>query len=104
MLLNKTRDVVTFQIVIAAFLLIILVIIVVPFWRVIVTAFTPLDVYTQQGVPFFLSPVEWTTEAFSQLLSHPLFPRSLLNSVIITLGGTAVSLLLTVPMLRALGH
>lgn len=37
MLLNKTRDVVTFQIVIAAFLLIILVIIVVPFWRVIVT-------------------------------------------------------------------
>jgi putative aldouronate transport system permease protein len=98
MLQNKTRDVVVYQTFLAIFLFIILLIIVIPFWQVIVTAFTPLDVYTQQGVPFFLSPSEWTTEAFRQLLSHPQFPRATLNSFIITLGGTFISLVLTVPL------
>lgn len=98
MLQNKTRDVITYQTILAFFLLIVLLIIVIPFWQVIVTAFTPLDVYTQQGVPFFLAPNKWTSEAFRQLLSHPLFPRAMLNSTIITLGGTAISLLLTIPL------
>ncbi len=98
MLQNKTRDVVIYQTLLAIFLFIMLLIIVVPFWRVIVTAFTPLDVYTQRGVPYFLHPAEWTIEAFKQLLSHPLFPRAMLNSVIITLGGTFISLILTVPL------
>lgn len=98
MLQNKTRDVITYQTILAIFLFIILLIILIPFWQVIITAFTPLDVYTKQGVPFFLSPNKWTIEAFKQLLSHPLFPRSMLNSAIITLGGTAISLILTVPL------
>jgi putative aldouronate transport system permease protein len=76
----------------------VLIVIVVPFWRVIVTAVTPLEIYTRQGVPFFLSPTEWTPEAFRQLLGHRLFPRAMLNSAIITLSGTAISLLLTVPL------
>ncbi len=101
---TKTRDAVTYQFFVAAFLFVVLVIIVVPFWRVIVTAFTPLNIYTQQGVPFFLSPADWTAEAFSQLLSHPLFPRAMLNSIIITLGGTAVSLLLTIPLAYGLSN
>jgi putative aldouronate transport system permease protein len=101
---TKTRDAVAYQISVAVFLFVVLVIIVVPFWRVIVTAFTPLNIYTQQGVPFFLSPLDWTTEAFSQLLSHPLFPRAMLNSIIITVGGTAVSLVLTIPMAYGLSN
>ncbi len=100
----KTRDAVTYQLVVAAFLFIVLLIIVVPFWRVIVTAFTPLDIYTKEGIPFFLSPLKWTTEAFRQLLSHPLFPRSVLNSTIITVGGTAISLVLTVPLAYGLSN
>ena len=100
----KTRDMVVYQFFVAAFLFVVLVIIVVPFWRVVVTAFTPLNIYTQQGVPFFLPPWNWTAEAFSQLLSHPLFPRAMLNSLIITLGGTAVSLILTIPLAYGLSN
>ncbi len=98
MLHTKTRDAVIFQIGLAIFLTLILFVILVPFWRVIVTAFIPLDIYTREGVPFFLSPTRWTFEAFRQLLGHSLFPRAALNSVIITLLGVSISLTLTVPL------
>lgn len=98
MLQGKTRDVVAYQTILVIFLLIILFIVLIPFWQVVVTSVTPLDVYTQEGVKFFLSPFEWSTEAYEQLLSHPQFPRAMLNSLIITLGGTAISLILTVPL------
>lgn len=104
MLKNKTRDVIAFQIFLGIFLFIVLLIIIVPLYRVVVTSFTPLDVFTQQGVPFFLPLNKWTAEAFKQLLSHPLFPRSILNSAIITLGGTFISLLLTVPLAYGLSN
>jgi putative aldouronate transport system permease protein len=95
---TRTRDAAAFQIGIAVFLTIILLIILIPFWRVIVTAVIPLDIYTHEGVPFFLSPTKWTFEAFKQLLTHSMFPRAALNSVIITVLGTAISLFLTVPL------
>lgn len=98
MLQSRTRDAVLFQVGIAIFLTIILLIIVLPFWRVIVTAFIPLDIYTKEGIPFFLSPTKWTTEAFKQLLGHSMFPRAALNSAIITLMGVAISLTLTIPL------
>jgi len=98
MLQTKTRDAIIFQIGIAIFLTIVLLIILIPFWRVIVTAFIPLDIYTREGIPFFLSPTKWSFEAFTQLLGHSLFPRAALNSAIITLLGTAISLFLTVPL------
>jgi putative aldouronate transport system permease protein len=98
MLHTKTRDAIGFQIGLAIFLTLILLIILIPFWRVIVTAFVPLDIYTREGVPFFLSPTQWTAEAFRQLLGHSLFPRAMWNSVVITLMGTAISLLLTIPL------
>ncbi|MBE7555156.1 MAG: carbohydrate ABC transporter permease [Anaerolineales bacterium] len=94
----KTRDAVIYQLLVAIFLFFVLIAIVIPFWRVVVTAFTPLDIYTRHGVPFFLSPLDWTPTAFKQLLGHPLFPRAMLNSIIITLSGTALSLILTVPL------
>ena len=98
MLQTRTRDAVIFQIGLAIFLTAILLIILIPFWRVIVTAFVPLNIYTREGVPFFLPPTEWTVEAFRQLLGHSMFPRAALNSVIITLMGTAISLFLTIPL------
>jgi putative aldouronate transport system permease protein len=98
MLQTRTRDAVVFQIGLGIFLSLILLIILIPFWRVIVTAIIPLDIYTGEGVPFFLPPTKWSFEAFRQLLSHSMFPRAALNSVIITLLGTAISLFLTVPL------
>ena len=104
MLKNKTRDVVAYQTFLSNVLFIVLLIIMIPLWRVLITSVTPLDIYTNQGIPFFLSPTEWTAEAFKQLLSHPLFPRSIINSAIITLGGTLISLLLTVPLAYGLSN
>lgn len=98
MLQTKTRDAVIFQIGLAIFLILILFIILIPFWRVIVTAFIPLNIYTREGVPFFLPPTQWTIEAFKQLLGHSMFPRAIFNSLIITLLGTAISIFLTVPL------
>jgi len=98
MLQTKTRDTFMFQIGIGIFLTIILLIIIIPFWRVIVTAFVPLDIYTREGVPFFLSPTKWTFEAFSQLMSHSQFTTALKNSVIITVLGVAISMVLTIPL------
>ena len=98
MLHTRTRDAIAFQIGLAIFLTLLLLIILIPFWRVIVTAFVPLDIYTREGVPFFLSPTQWTAEAFRQLLGHSLFPRAIWNSVVITLMGTAISLFLTIPL------
>jgi len=98
MLYSKTRDAVIFQIGLAIFLTLILLIILIPFWRGIITAVVPLDIYTREGVPFFLSPTQWSFEAFKQLLGHSLFPRALFNSVVITLLGTAISLALTIPL------
>jgi putative aldouronate transport system permease protein len=104
MLKNKTRDVVAYQTFLAVILFIVLLIIMIPLWRVLITSMTPLDIYTQQGIPFFLSPTKWTAEAFKQLLSHPLFPRSIMNSAIITIGGTLISLLLTIPLAYGLSN
>ena len=98
MLQSKTRDAIFFQVGLVIFLTIVLLVILIPFWRVIVTAFIPLDIYTREGVPFFLSPTQWTFEAFRQLLGHSMFPRAIWNSVVITLLGTAISLFLTVPL------
>lgn len=98
MLKTRTRGALGFQIGIAVFLAAALLIIVIPFWRVIVTAFVPLDVYTREGVPFFLSPSDWTVEAFKQLMTHSEFPRALWNSVVITVMGVAISMTLTVPL------
>lgn len=98
MLHTKTRDAMTFQIGLALFLTFVLLAILIPFWRVIVTAFIPLDIYTHEGVPFFLSPTKWTFEAFRQLIGHSQFPRALWNSIVITVMGVAISMFLTIPL------
>jgi putative aldouronate transport system permease protein len=98
MLYSKTRDARTYQVGIAIFLTVILLIIVIPFWQVIMTAFVPLEIYTREGIPFFLPPTKWTFEAFKQLMGHSQFARALWNSMVITVLGVAISMTLTVPL------
>lgn len=93
-----------FQYGIFALLILVAVIILVPFWRVIMTAVTPLDIFVREGIPFVLAPWKWDFVAFRQLLGHSAFPRATLNSVAITLMGTTLSLILTVPLAYALSH
>lgn len=98
----KDREEWGFQLLVNGFLLVVLLIIVIPLWRVIMSSLTPLDVFNRGGVPFFQAPWQWSFAAYEQMLTHPTFPRATLNSVIITLTGTALSLTLTVPLAYAL--
>ncbi len=91
-----------FQFIVNGFLLVVLLLIVIPLWRVLMTSLTPLDVFMKGGVPFFQWPWEWSLGAYQQMLTHPTFPRAAMNSFVITISGTAVSLALTVPLAYAL--
>lgn len=102
MLRTKPRDEFVFQILITGLLLAVLVAILLPLWRVVMTSFTPIDVFTKEGVPFAMWPWEWSVAAYYQLLGQPSILRAMLNSVIITLSGCALSLTLTVPLAYAL--
>lgn len=98
----KDREEWGFQLIVNGFLLVVLLMIVIPLWRVVMTSFTSLEVFMRGGVPLFQWPWDWSFAAYEQMLTHPFFPRAALNSVIITVCGTAVSLALTVPLAYAL--
>ncbi len=91
-----------FQILVNGFLLIFLIAIAIPLWRVFMASVTPLDVYTREGVPLLQWPWNWSLEGYKQMLGHSAFPRATLNSIIITVSGVALSLALTVPLAYAL--
>jgi len=90
------------QLFVNGLLLLVLILIVIPLWRVIMTSLTPLDVYMNQGTPMFQWPWNWSFAAFEQMLTHPSFPVATLNSFIITISGTALALFLTVQLAYAL--
>jgi putative aldouronate transport system permease protein len=102
MLRPKSRDEVRSQILINGFLLAVLVAVFIPLWRVVMTSFTPIAVFSKEGAPFFMWPWEWSLAAYRQLLGQPAILRATLNSVLITISGTALSLTLTVPLAYAL--
>lgn len=91
----------SYQFAVNAFLAIVLIVIVLPLWRVLVLSVTPFK-YQDSSFGLFVSPAVWTFEAYRQFLGHPAFLRSFANSTAITLGGTAVNLILTIPMAYAL--
>jgi putative aldouronate transport system permease protein len=90
-----------YQIAVNAFLGIVLLLVVLPLWRVLVLSVTPFK-YQDSSFGLFVNPAMWTLDAYKQFISHPAFIRSFGNSVILTLGGTAINLFLTVPMAYAL--
>jgi len=101
---RKSWDDVLFQILVNGFLLGILLVVIVPLWRVLVMSVTPLNDMSQQLFGLWLAPSKWSFEAYYQLLSHPAFIRSTTNSLIITVLGTAINMLLTVPLAYALSN
>lgn len=99
---RKSRDEILSQILINGFLLFILLVVFFPMWRVFIMSVTPLEIYGKEGVPMFLSPAQWSFAAYKQLMAQPSFTRATLNSIVITLTGTAINLVLTVPLAYAL--
>jgi putative aldouronate transport system permease protein len=98
----KSWDEFSFQILINGFLLTVLLIVIIPLWRVIMMSVTPIGNVDNGSFGMWINPSRWSFEAFSQLLAHPNFLRSLGNSVFITVVGTAFNLLMTIPLAYAL--
>ena len=65
-----------------------------PFLYVISASLSSGDA-VQQGRVFF-TPVEFTTNAYKEVMSDSMIPRAYLNSFIYTITGTLVSILLTI--------
>jgi putative aldouronate transport system permease protein len=84
-----------FDLVVAAFLILVLLITFIPLWYVVVVSFTPLQLTKSSGYNLFLPPTQWSFEAYRQLLSQNAFVQALLNSVILTVSGVTVSMVLT---------
>ncbi len=104
MRVTKSWDDILFQIIVTIFLLGILAIVVVPLWRVFISSVTPLNYLDPKTFGLWLAPWKWSVEAYKQLLSHPSFIRATINSTIITVGGTLINMLLTVPFAYALSN
>jgi putative aldouronate transport system permease protein len=95
----KSREEIVFQILVNTFLVVFLLIILVPMWRVVMMSVTPLG-YAAEDTSFgmLIPPWKWSIEAYKQLLTHPNFLHAVWNSVQITVLGTSLSLILTVPL------
>lgn len=98
----KSFDDMFFQILVNGFLVSILIAVIIPLWRVFITSVTPLNYMNTQAFGLWLAPWDWSWEAYKQLLSHPAFLRATGNSAIITIGGVAINMLLTIPLAYAL--
>jgi putative aldouronate transport system permease protein len=99
---RRSGDEAFFQILTNGFLIFILAIMIIPLWRVIMMAVTPFMVTRAPLYGFLLPPWQWTGEAFKQLLGHPSFLHASLISAIVTVGGTAIALTLTMLLAYAL--
>ena len=98
MLRPRARKDLGFQIAVNTLLLLVLVAVTIPLWRVIMTAVTPLGYIDPSGLGLYVPPWRWSFEAFRQLLAQPIFRQAIPNSLIITFGGTALNLALTIPL------
>ena len=67
--------------------------VVIPMLYVIMTSFAPQSDYYTRG--FFLIPSEFTLDAYKYLLNNPGFISALQSSVIITVAGTSINIVLT---------
>jgi len=105
-MMNKAKsfDDITFQILVNGMLISILVAVLIPMWKVLVESVTPLNYNQVQAYGLWLPFSKWDFEAYKQLLSHPFFLRAVTNSSIITIGGTIINMLLTVPFAYALSN
>jgi putative aldouronate transport system permease protein len=100
----KSWDNLIFQILVNVFLASILLAIAIPIWRVFMMSLTPLGFLDNQSFGLWIPLGRWSFEAYKQLFNHPAFLRAAGNSVMITLGGTAINMALTTPLAYVLSN
>lgn len=79
----------------AAFLVIVILITFVPVWYAVVVSVTPLELTKTVGYNLFLSPLNWSFAAYTQLFSQDSFLQALWNSVVLTSMAIVVNMILT---------
>lgn len=84
-----------FRVINALFLTLICVIVIIPIWNVIVTSFA-LDEDVMGGV-YLLIPKSFTLKNYVRVLNSG-YMQGFKNSMIVAMGGTALAMLITVPM------
>ncbi|MEN6363462.1 MAG: carbohydrate ABC transporter permease [Rectinema sp.] len=95
------KDEILYQIAVNLYLAVIFLVVLLPLWRVLMLSLTPFG-HLDNSFGLLVGPKDWTFDAYAQFLSHPAFLRAMRNSAVITLGGTAINLIMTVPMSYAL--
>src|SRR4051794_39219998 len=94
--LLKRREEGSFDILVNGLLILVLIVVLIPLWYVLMVSVTPLALWKDLSNRLFLSPLNWSFEAYKQLLSQPNFVRAALNSLTLTCTGTALNMALTV--------
>jgi len=87
-----------YQFCVEAFLVLVLIIVAVPLWRVIMQSLTPIDYAGSNLEALVLPPTQWSFGAYKTMLTHSSFIKAAWNSFQILIGGVAVSLVLTIPL------
>ncbi len=87
-----------FEFAVRNYLVIVLVLILIPLWRVFMQSVTPQFDLQDKTFGLLVPPTKWSLAAYKQFLTHPTFLRAALNSFIILFGGVAMGLFLTVPL------
>ena len=100
----KYQDDFLFQLLVNGLLVTMLVIVIIPMWKVLMMSVTPLNYIDTKTFGLWLAPWKWSFEAYNQLLGHPSFLRAATNSATITIGGVVINMLLTVPFAYALSN
>ena len=102
MKLNDTRGLRVFRFVNAAFLMLVSLIMIIPFWLIIVAAFSSENSITMYG--YGLWPKEFSLDAFIYILAKGTIPRAYGVSIFVTVVGTLLAVVITAMMGYALSR
>lgn len=87
-----------YQFCVEFYLALILIIIVVPLWRIIMQSITPIAYRGSNLGAMVLPPWDWSFKAYTTMLGHGGFTNALKNSLIILSAGVTTSLFMTIPL------
>jgi putative aldouronate transport system permease protein len=99
---RRLKGEIGFHVGVNTFLILVLLVVSIPLLRVLIMSVTPLRRESAPLFGFLLPPWQWTKEAYRQLLTHPAFLHAAFISGVITIGGTALNLFLTILLAYAL--
>ncbi|HOX12161.1 MAG TPA: carbohydrate ABC transporter permease [Spirochaetia bacterium] len=96
--MRKSPGDAVFQFLVDNYLVVILILMVLPLWRVFMLSVTPQVDLSDRTFGMLVPPSRWSLAAYKQFLTHPSFLVAAGNSFLILGMGVSLSLFLTVPL------